>query len=93
MIFCQPNYLSMGGGDGRYGLWLDDTLENGQSQTCETFGNEGLSEEGEEQTKGYRVLAMGRWRREMLVLEVERGGDGSRCWAWRCGMLVLSGKV
>jgi hypothetical protein len=46
MIFCEPDFLSVGGGDGHYGLWLDDTLEKGISDTCPTFGNEPLSEEG-----------------------------------------------
>lgn len=46
MIFCEPGFLSVGGGDGHYGLWLDDTLEKGISDTCPTFGNEPLSEEG-----------------------------------------------
>lgn len=45
-IFCQPEYLSVGGGDGHYGLWLGQNLSDGVSQTCPTFGNEGLSEEG-----------------------------------------------
>lgn len=46
MIFCEPHYLSVGGGDGHYGLWLDDTLDNGISESCPTFGNEPLSDEG-----------------------------------------------
>ncbi|MCJ1414562.1 oxidation resistance protein 1 [Xylographa parallela] len=46
MIYCQPGYLSVGGGDGKYGLWLDSVLERGISSHCLTFGNEGLSEEG-----------------------------------------------
>lgn len=45
-IFCQPEYLSVGGGDGHYGLWLDHNLSAGVSDTCPTFGNEPLSEEG-----------------------------------------------
>nr|POE89109.1 oxidation resistance protein 1 [Quercus suber] len=45
-IFCQPEYLSVGGGDGHYGLWLDDTLSKGVSAPCPTFGNEALSDEG-----------------------------------------------
>ncbi|PPJ55627.1 hypothetical protein CBER1_03754 [Cercospora berteroae] len=45
-IFCQQDYLSVGGGDGHYGLWLDQSLGNGVSATCPTFGNEPLSEEG-----------------------------------------------
>lgn len=46
MIYCEPHYLSVGGGDGHYGLWLDDGLEKGISDPCPTFGNEGLSEDG-----------------------------------------------
>ncbi|OTA39819.1 hypothetical protein BTJ68_00127 [Hortaea werneckii EXF-2000] len=45
-MFCQPDYLSVGGGDGHYGLWLDAGLSKGVSDTCPTFGNEPLSEEG-----------------------------------------------
>jgi hypothetical protein len=47
MIYCEQQYLSVGGGDGRYGLWLDSSLEHGVSSQSMTFGNEALSEEGE----------------------------------------------
>ena len=57
MIFCEPHYLSVGGGDGHYGLWLDDTLDNGISETCPTFGNEPLSDEG----KNFDVLGVEVW--------------------------------
>ncbi|KAI5806163.1 TLDc domain-containing protein [Geopyxis carbonaria] len=47
MMLCDAHSLSVGGGDdGRYGLWLDDTLAKGVSARCETFGNEPLSESG-----------------------------------------------
>jgi hypothetical protein len=46
MIYCESSYLSVGGGDGHYGLWLDDQLERGISDPCPTFGNESLSDEG-----------------------------------------------
>lgn len=46
MMYCESDYLSIGGGDGHYGLWLDDRLEHGISDPCPTFGNESLSEEG-----------------------------------------------
>lgn len=45
-IFCQHEYLSVGGGDGHYGLWLDDNLNKGVSDSCPTFGNEALSDDG-----------------------------------------------
>ncbi|KAM5491203.1 oxidation resistance protein 1 [Microsporum canis] len=46
MIFCETGFLSVGGGDGHYGLWLDDSFEKGVSSPCLTFGNEPLSDEG-----------------------------------------------
>lgn len=57
MIFCEHSYLSVGGGDGHYGLWLDDNLENGVSDTCPTFGNEPLSDDG----KKFKVMGVELW--------------------------------
>ena len=57
LIYCQRDYLSVGGGDGHYGLWLDNDLENGISETCPTFGNEPLSDEG----KKFDVLGIEIW--------------------------------
>jgi hypothetical protein len=47
MMLCEAGFLSVGGGDGHYGLWLDDSFEKGVSSSCPTFGNEPLSDEGE----------------------------------------------
>lgn len=57
MIYCQKDYLSVGGGDGHYGLWLDQDLQNGISEPCPTFGNEALSDEG----KKFDVLGVEIW--------------------------------
>ncbi|KAF2456816.1 hypothetical protein BDY21DRAFT_386236 [Lineolata rhizophorae] len=57
LIFCQQEFFSIGGGDGHYGLWLDDNLERGVSSTCPTFGNEPLSEEGNK----FDVLGVELW--------------------------------
>lgn len=56
-MLCEPHYLSVGAGDGRYGLWLDDSLERGHSSPCLTFGNERLSDEGEK----FGVLGVEVW--------------------------------
>jgi hypothetical protein len=61
-IFCQAEYLSVGGGDGHYGLWLAQNLGEGVSATCPTFGNEPLCEEGGSQGKGrFEVLGVEIW--------------------------------
>ena len=54
--------MSVGGGDGKYGLWLNEVLERGVSSAgCLTFGNEALSEEGEKfEVVGVEVWAIGR---------------------------------
>ena len=60
MMFCESDYLSVGGGDGKYGLWLDSVLERGVSSSCLTFGNEPLSEEGEKfEVMGVEVWYLG----------------------------------
>ncbi|KAM7005178.1 TLD domain-containing protein 2 [Passerculus sandwichensis] len=41
------NLLMVGGGSGRFGLWLDGDLHRGGSQPCETFDNEILSQREE----------------------------------------------
>nr|VWP00784.1 Transcription factor MBP1 [Ganoderma boninense] len=46
VALCEPDYISFGGGDGRYGLWLDESLIDGSSARCLTFGNEPLCSAG-----------------------------------------------
>ncbi|KAE8448243.1 hypothetical protein EG329_009674 [Mollisiaceae sp. DMI_Dod_QoI] len=57
MMLCETGFLSLGGGDGHYGLWLDDSFERGISSHCLTFGNEPLSEEGEK----FDILGVELW--------------------------------
>ncbi|VBB81341.1 Putative Oxidation resistance protein 1 [Podospora comata] len=56
-MLCGQQFLSVGAGDGRFGLWLDSGLEKGVSSTCQTFGNEPLSDEGEK----FGVLGVELW--------------------------------
>jgi len=46
VALCEPGYISFGGGDGHYGLYLDDTLYDGSSAPCPTFDNEPLCSPG-----------------------------------------------
>ncbi|GKT82789.1 oxidation resistance protein 1 [Colletotrichum tofieldiae] len=63
-INCETGFLSVGAGDGHYGLWLDDSLDRGHSGRSHTFGNEPLSDEGEK----FGVLGVELW---VLGLEVD----------------------
>ncbi|KAK6352675.1 oxidation resistance protein 1 [Orbilia blumenaviensis] len=58
MILCDRDFISFGGGDGHYGLWVDGNLYAGVSSTCPTFGNEPLSEEGDK----FTILGVEVWR-------------------------------
>lgn len=56
-MLCETHFLSLGAGDGKFGLWLDDGLEKGVSAMSQTFGNEPLSDEGEK----FDVLGVELW--------------------------------
>jgi hypothetical protein len=43
---CEPDFISFGGGEGRYGVYLDSGLIDGSSAGCPTFGNEPLCSKG-----------------------------------------------
>ncbi|KAF9462777.1 TLD-domain-containing protein [Collybia nuda] len=42
VALCESEYISFGGGDGHYGLYLDQELLEGSSARCPTFENEPL---------------------------------------------------
>ncbi|KAH9913202.1 TLD-domain-containing protein [Fomitopsis serialis] len=59
VALCEPEYLSFGGGDGHYGLYLDDTLNDGSSARCPTFENEPLCSAGPRQGENVRFECVG----------------------------------
>ncbi|MCJ1362247.1 oxidation resistance protein 1 [Acarospora aff. strigata] len=74
-IYCEHTSLSVGGGDGHYGLWLDGVLERGVSASCLTFGNEPLSEEGIKfEVLGVEVWYVGRGLDVEVEMEDGMGG-------------------
>ncbi|KAF8890834.1 TLD-domain-containing protein [Gymnopilus junonius] len=46
IALCVPESISFGGGDGHYGLYLDESLFDGSSAPCPTFNNEPLCSPG-----------------------------------------------
>ncbi|CAL9734004.1 oxidation resistance protein 1 [Monosporozyma servazzii] len=57
-MYCTSQFLSMGAGDGHYGIWVDDGLLRGVSYPCLTYGNEPLSQEGEK----FHITGLEVWR-------------------------------
>lgn len=40
MVLSESTFLSVGGGEGKFGLWIDGALEKGVSACCPAFDNE-----------------------------------------------------
>lgn len=59
VALCEPEYLSFGGGDGHYGLYLDDSLIDGSSARCPTFENDPLCSAGPRQGDNVRFECVG----------------------------------
>ncbi|KAI8823102.1 TLD-domain-containing protein [Fimicolochytrium jonesii] len=55
LILSEPHFIALGGGEGHFGLWIDDQLYNGHSGPCQTFANERLSETSEFEVVGLEV--------------------------------------
>lgn len=53
MILTEAHYLSFGGGDGKYGLWLDGQLEKGISARCPAFDNDVLCSDSTTEQEGH----------------------------------------
>ncbi|KAI7855060.1 TLDc domain-containing protein [Circinella umbellata] len=47
MILSETEFIAIGGGDGKFGLWINSDLEHGHSEPCPTFDNECLSRKPE----------------------------------------------
>ncbi|KAI9258747.1 TLD-domain-containing protein [Phascolomyces articulosus] len=47
MILSETEFIAIGGGDGKFGLWINSDLEHGHSEPCPTFDNECLSQKPE----------------------------------------------
>ncbi|KAG8937021.1 oxidation resistance protein 1 [Tulasnella sp. 418] len=42
VALCESQFISFGGGDGKYGLYIDSLFLDGSSERCDTFENEAL---------------------------------------------------
>ncbi|KAJ3227886.1 oxidation resistance protein 1 [Clydaea vesicula] len=43
LVLCETHFIAFGGGEGKFGLWIDEDLLNGYSGHCQTFNNPDLS--------------------------------------------------
>ncbi|KAG1727275.1 TLD-domain-containing protein [Suillus paluster] len=54
VALCEPGFISFGGGDGHYGLYLDASLLDGSSAPCPTFDNTVLCSRGDGGSQGLK---------------------------------------
>ncbi|KAG8215521.1 TLD-domain-containing protein [Butyriboletus roseoflavus] len=75
---CEPGFISFGGGDGHFGLYLDASLLDGSSAPCPTFGNPPLCASAPHVSKEQNgvVKAKGDVSFECVGLEVWGIGQG-----------------
>ncbi|AMD21353.1 HER074Cp [Eremothecium sinecaudum] len=57
-IYSTNMFLSMGAGNGHYGLWCDEGLVHGSTEPSLTFGNDTLSREG----KKFHIIGLEVWK-------------------------------
>jgi hypothetical protein len=57
IIYSNNDFISVGSGNGKFGLWIDSNLEIGASDSVETFGNEPLSD-----TRKFHILGLEVWK-------------------------------
>lgn len=64
-VLSTPDFLSLGGGNGKYGLYLDRELMKGTSARCPCFDNEilcaGTEGRNEERTERFEVVGVEVW--------------------------------
>jgi len=59
-IHSEPDFIAIGGGNGNYGLYIDEDIQNGQSDECTAFFNEPLSS-----SVHFQILTLEVWSFEM----------------------------
>ncbi|KAL1666349.1 TLD-domain-containing protein [Schizophyllum commune] len=59
VTLCEPEYISFGGGDGQYGIYLDESLFDGSSARCPTFDNDPLCSPGARKGRAVQFECVG----------------------------------
>ncbi|RHZ50004.1 hypothetical protein Glove_508g29 [Diversispora epigaea] len=58
VILSEHDYLAIGGGEGKIGLWVDSDLQSGHSTRCDTFDNDTLSSTPEFECMGFELWGL-----------------------------------
>lgn len=59
IIYSNQKFISIGSGEGKFGLWIDNDLYKGASEQVDTFGNEPLSSKPQFKILGLEVWKIG----------------------------------
>lgn len=57
LIYSNGDFFAIGGGQGKFGLWLHSDLTHGYTESCATFNNPVLSQAG----PAFECLALEIW--------------------------------
>lgn len=57
IIYSNHEFISVGSGNGKFGLWIDSNLSIGASDSVDTFGNEPLSDK-----RKFHILGLEIWK-------------------------------
>lgn len=63
IIYSNHDFIAIGSSKGQNGLWIDKSLYNGVSYSCDTFGNEILnSTDGDAKMGKFKIMGLELWR-------------------------------
>lgn len=63
IIYSNHDFIAIGSSKGQNGLWIDRSLYNGVSYSCDTFGNEILnSNSGDAKIGKFKIMGLELWR-------------------------------
>ncbi|SGZ28251.1 BQ5605_C027g10296 [Microbotryum silenes-dioicae] len=74
LALTETSFLSIGGGDGKFGLWIDGLFEKGYTTRCPCFDNEPLTNERQWESIGGEEGLEGEVGSKFEVVQFE-------CWA------------
>lgn len=62
IIYSNHDFISVGSSSGKNGLWINQSLDEGVSYSCDTFGNEILNGNSQDKLGKFKIIGLEIWR-------------------------------